>query len=98
MQKFQGIEPRIACFFCQAYFPLTQDTNLILHSVDIRNDVRAIKEWHEGYEELKAIPHSFALEFKDRNKDTWSLYADSEADKVTTILIFVISRSQILPA
>lgn len=36
-------------------------------------------EWSDGYEELRAIPYSFAVEFKDGN--VWSLFTDSEHEK-----------------
>ena len=40
----------------------------------------AIKEPNEGYDELEAIPHSFAVEFSDDSP--WCMYADSEEEKV----------------
>lgn len=45
-------------------------------------DIRHIKEWQEGYEELEGVPHSFAVEFRD-GPDAWSMFADSEEDKVS---------------
>ena len=43
--------------------------------------VAAIKEPTEGYEELEAIPHAFAVEFTDGD-GPWCLFADSSEDKV----------------
>ena len=40
-----------------------------------------IKEPDEGYEELSAIPHSFAVEFT-HDDGPWSMFADSAEDKV----------------
>ncbi|KAF8625897.1 hypothetical protein AX15_005137 [Amanita polypyramis BW_CC] len=48
--------------------------------VDICKQVRSVKEWEEGYEELEAIPNSFVMEFVKRGK-TWMIYADNEEDK-----------------
>jgi hypothetical protein len=53
----------------------------VLDSVDLRGRVKALKEWHEGYEELEAIPNSFAIEFKD-GQGSWSMFSDSEEEKV----------------
>lgn len=39
-----------------------------------------MKEWSDGYEDLKAIPFSFAVEFNDG--EPVSMYTDSEAEKV----------------
>lgn len=42
--------------------------------------MRALREWHEGYDELEAIPNSFAVELED---DAPCLFfADSAEDKV----------------
>ena len=41
-----------------------------------------IKEPDEGYEELSAIPHSFAVEFT-HDDGPWSMFADSAEDKVS---------------
>jgi MAP7 domain-containing protein 1 len=51
-----------------------------LDRLDVRGTVEALKEPKEGYEELKAIPHSFAIEFHDRAP--WAMFADSEEEKV----------------
>lgn len=52
-----------------------------LDSIQLAENVQGLKEWNEGYEELKAIPHSFAIEFK-KDGLVWSMYADSEEEKV----------------
>lgn len=44
-----------------------------------------MKEWNEGYEDLKAIPHSFAIEFNDK-RGPWSMFCDQEEEKVRLIL------------
>ena len=43
--------------------------------------VAAVKEPYEGYDELEAIPHSFAVEFTD-GEAAWSMFSDFEDDKV----------------
>ncbi|KAF8517930.1 hypothetical protein BU17DRAFT_91357 [Hysterangium stoloniferum] len=55
-----------------------QDTTVPLHVLDLSR-VRALREWHEGYEELEAIPNSFVLEIQDDNP--WLFFADSSEDK-----------------
>jgi MAP7 domain-containing protein 1 len=57
-----------------------QDVNQVLDQLDLRGQIRGLREWNEGYEDLKAIPFSFAVEFKTR--DPWSMYSDSEEEKV----------------
>ncbi|KDQ26984.1 hypothetical protein PLEOSDRAFT_1113298 [Pleurotus ostreatus PC15] len=46
----------------------------------LRGRVQALREWDEGFDELKAIPFSFAVEFSD-GEGPWSMYADSEEEK-----------------
>lgn len=58
-----------------------QDMTQALDTIDLRGCVKALREWHEGYEELQAIPHAFALEFTD-GQGPWSFFCDSEEDKV----------------
>lgn len=49
--------------------------------------VAAIKEPYEGYDELEAIPHSFAVEFAD-GEGAWSMFSDFEDDKVRFVRDF----------
>ena len=56
--------------------------------------IRAIKEPHEGYDELEAIPHSFAVEFKD-GEGPWSMFCDTAEDKVSIVLFISLSRRTI---
>jgi MAP7 domain-containing protein 1 len=42
--------------------------------------VKTIREPSEGYDELEAIPHSFAVEFIDDGP--WCFFADTAEDKV----------------
>jgi len=58
-----------------------KDMSHAVDSIELRGRVSALREWHEGYEELEAINHSFALEFDD-GQGPWSLFCDSEEDKV----------------
>lgn len=52
----------------------------VIAEVDIKTEVRSIKEWDEGYEELKAIPHSFVVELAQRD-EIWMMYTDTEDEK-----------------
>ncbi|KAJ7281826.1 hypothetical protein C8J57DRAFT_1219636 [Mycena rebaudengoi] len=58
---------------------MEKDVNQVLDQLDLRGQIRGLREWNEGYEDLKAIPFSFAVEFKTR--DPWSMYSDSEEEK-----------------
>ncbi|KAJ7077893.1 hypothetical protein B0H15DRAFT_861330 [Mycena belliarum] len=57
-----------------------KDTNQVLDQMDLRKKVRGLREWNEGYEDLKAIPFSFAVEFNGE-REPWSMYSDSEEEK-----------------
>ena len=46
-----------------------------------QNRVTAIKEPEEGYEELAAIPFSFAVEFAEDGP--WGMFTDSSEEKVS---------------
>ncbi|KAJ8515728.1 hypothetical protein ONZ45_g6876 [Pleurotus djamor] len=50
--------------------------------VDLRGRIKALREWDEGegFDELKAIPNSFGVEF-DGEQEPWSIYADTEDEK-----------------
>jgi hypothetical protein len=67
-----------------------QDVSQIVDRIDLKG-VKAMKEWNQGYEELEAIPHSFAIEFKD-GQGSWSMFADSEDEKVGLIWFSVRTR------
>lgn len=58
-----------------------QDLGQILDKVELRGHVRGLREWDEGFEDLEAIPHSFAIEFTD-GRGPWAMFADSEEEKV----------------
>ncbi|KAF7356725.1 ADF-H domain-containing protein [Mycena venus] len=57
-----------------------RDSGQVLDQVDLRGQVRGLREWNEGYEDLKAIPFSFAVEFND-GREAWSMFSDSEEEK-----------------
>jgi hypothetical protein len=65
-----------------------------LESVELRGRVIGLREWHEGYEELEALPHSFAIEFND-DQGPWSIFLDSEEDKVS-VTFFLINGLSLL--
>jgi hypothetical protein len=58
-----------------------QDLNQVLDKLILRGELAALREWDEGYEELKALPHAFALEFKD-HRSPWAMYTETEEEKV----------------
>jgi hypothetical protein len=58
---------------------INQEITTPIHALELSR-VRALREWHEGYDELEAIPNSFAVELQD---DAPCLFfADSAEDKV----------------
>jgi len=63
-----------------------KDVSQPVDSIELGGRVSALREWHEGYEELEALDYSFALEFKD-GQGPWSMFCDSEEDKVRILLV-----------
>ncbi|KAF7971272.1 hypothetical protein HWV62_21510 [Athelia sp. TMB] len=68
-----------------ALFRSPQDMSQALDIVDLGGRVSALKESYEGYEELEAIPHAFALEFTD-GSGPWSFFCDTEEDKAFILI------------
>ncbi|KAF8216295.1 hypothetical protein K438DRAFT_1796955 [Mycena galopus ATCC 62051] len=64
-----------------------RDLGQVLDQVDLRGQVRGLREWNEGYEDLKAIPFSFAVEFND-GREPWSMFSDSEEEKYKLLGLF----------
>ncbi|KAF9449948.1 hypothetical protein P691DRAFT_758611 [Macrolepiota fuliginosa MF-IS2] len=56
-----------------------KDLTQAMDRLEVRGAVKALKEPKDGYEDLKAIPFSFAIEFHDRAP--WAMFADSEEEK-----------------
>ncbi|KAG9308602.1 hypothetical protein JVU11DRAFT_11708 [Chiua virens] len=56
-----------------------RDSTRTVDLVPLDGRVESLNEWYEGFEELEAIPHSFAVKFVDGR--TWCMYADTEQDK-----------------
>ncbi|KAF8623922.1 hypothetical protein AX17_007250 [Amanita inopinata Kibby_2008] len=48
--------------------------------IRVGDQLKSVKEWNDGYEELEAIPHSFVFEFMEQGKN-WMLFTDTEEDK-----------------
>ncbi|KAG6841083.1 hypothetical protein C0991_001991 [Blastosporella zonata] len=62
------------------FYRSPKDTQQYSDKLELRGNVHGLREWNEGYEDLEAIPHSFAVEFKDGNGH-WSMFSDSEEEK-----------------
>jgi hypothetical protein len=45
-----------------------------------------IKEWYEGFEELRSIPHAFALDFAN-GEPPIMLFSDSAPEKVCVLIV-----------
>ncbi|KAF8524163.1 hypothetical protein JB92DRAFT_2881364 [Gautieria morchelliformis] len=60
------------------FFKSDEDTTVPVYAIELGR-VRALREWHEGYDELEAIPNSFAVELKDDSPCLF--FADSAEDK-----------------
>ncbi|KAF9268966.1 hypothetical protein L218DRAFT_410550 [Marasmius fiardii PR-910] len=65
------------------------EINTVLDEIDLQGKLAGVREWDEGFEELKAIPHSFALQFKD-HRTPWAMFLDfpEEKDKLLGIIYF----------
>jgi ssDNA-binding Zn-finger/Zn-ribbon topoisomerase 1 len=50
-----------------------------LDVLPLDGQIESLAEWYEGFEELEAIPHSFALRFIDGVE--WRMFADSAEEK-----------------
>lgn len=65
--------------------------------MNLRGSIAALHEPREndGYPELESIPHAFAVEFvKHKSEDkgmTWSIFCDTEDDRVRLLSLFVRS-------
>lgn len=64
-----------------------QETQKVMDSFSFRGSVSGIKEWNQGYDDLRAIPHAFAVEFYD--EPAWLFFADSEEDKDVLISLIM---------
>ncbi|KAG6856571.1 hypothetical protein H0H87_003071 [Tephrocybe sp. NHM501043] len=62
------------------FYRNTKDTQQYVDKLELRGHIRGLREWNEGYEDLEAIPYSFAIEFKD-DRGHWSMFSDSEEEK-----------------
>jgi MAP7 domain-containing protein 1 len=67
--------------------PCSQETQKLIDSFSFRGSVSGVKEWNQGYDDLRAIPHSWAVEFYD--EPAWLFFADSEEDKDVLISLIM---------
>ena len=54
-----------------------------MDEIDLDGRVQAVREWHEGFEELEAIPHSFAI-LLSNGQGSMSMFANTDDEKVYT--------------
>ncbi|KAF5355247.1 hypothetical protein D9758_006002 [Tetrapyrgos nigripes] len=57
-----------------------KDMTQVLDEIELKGAISALCEPSEGFEELEAIPHSFAVKFKD-GRESWSMFGDTEEQK-----------------
>lgn len=84
------------CPRLRIHSPLSQDSTRSVDLVHLDGRIESLNEWYEGFEELEAIPHAFAVKFVDGR--TWLMYADTEQDKARsgfTPLVNALSHSHI---
>ncbi|KAF9478270.1 hypothetical protein BDN70DRAFT_880130 [Pholiota conissans] len=62
----------------------------LFEEANLEGQVRGLKEWNEGYDELEAIAFSFVVEFKD-DRLHWAMFADSEEEKYKILGLFKIA-------
>lgn len=77
---YRSPKVRVSFIAVRTWLMHGQDLTQTVDKLDVRGAVRALKEPKDGYEDLEAIPFSFAIEFHDRG--AWSVFADSEEEKV----------------
>ncbi|KAI6043536.1 hypothetical protein EDC04DRAFT_714191 [Pisolithus marmoratus] len=65
-------------------YPNHVDTAHPIDIVELDSRTEGLHEWYEGFEELEAIPHSFAVQFV--HDESWFMYADNEEDKERLLL------------
>lgn len=73
-----------------------QDLTSPLDKLDLKGNVKGLKEWNEGYEDLEAIQFSFVVEFL-RDSRYWSIFADTEEEKVSLRLLLADEFTKIFP-
>ncbi|KAF9222281.1 hypothetical protein BS17DRAFT_783466 [Gyrodon lividus] len=86
--KFDLAHARMSLFRNQLDLTRTVDV------VDLDRRVDSLNEWYEGFEELEAIPHSFAVKFVDGQN--WLMYADAEKEKDTLLVLLSEAAGVIL--
>ncbi|SJL04605.1 uncharacterized protein ARMOST_07973 [Armillaria ostoyae] len=62
------------------FYRSPKDMNQVIDQIQLRGKLNGLKEWSDGYEELKAIPNSFAIEFKD-DRGPCAMFCDTEEEK-----------------
>ncbi|KAK0210319.1 hypothetical protein DFS33DRAFT_1292328 [Desarmillaria ectypa] len=67
------------------FYRSPKDMNQVLDQIQLHGKLNGLKEWNDGYEELKAIPNSFAIEFKDQ-RGSCAMFCDTEEEKVRVSL------------
>jgi len=71
-----------------------RDSTRSIDLVHLDGRITSFNEWYEGFEELEAIPHSFAVKFVDGR--TWLVYADTEQDKDKLLVLLSEAAGVIL--
>lgn len=61
-----------------------QDSIRPLETIELRSQVEGVMDWWEGFEELKAIPHSFAIAL-NHGQGSIAVFMDSATDKVCLV-------------
>jgi hypothetical protein len=64
-----------------------QDLGKVLDTIVLMGCVQCVKEWNHGFEELRAIPHSFAIVFRGEQGPV-SAYTDTAKEKVWYFLMW----------
>jgi len=57
-----------------------KDLSKVLDTVELTGRIAGVKEWSDGFEELRAMPHSFAVVFSG-SQESLSAYTDSSREK-----------------
>ncbi|KAG6382191.1 hypothetical protein JVT61DRAFT_841 [Boletus reticuloceps] len=71
-----------------------RDSTRSIDLINLDGRIESFHEWHEGFEELEAIPHSFAVKFVGGS--AWLMFADSEEDKDRLLILLSEAAGVIL--
>ncbi|KAI0028101.1 hypothetical protein K488DRAFT_90102 [Vararia minispora EC-137] len=90
LRGWMTIQNTTSLVWRRRWFELTETSMLLydnnksqgknLDTIELTGRIKGVAEWSDGFEDLRAIPHSFAIIFYD-DQEPLSVYMDSETSK-----------------